>query len=565
MTQRALTAIGAFVLLVVLAAMTIEVAQELGPALFEPPRDNAALADVVSDLSRVLGVTMSMIVALCAIAIPLTANVYTPKLIEIFVADRTNRVVVAFYVLANAFVCWNLFVIQDVAPESARVRTFACLSMTMLGLLGIGPYIFYILRFLVPRSIVRNLETEVLETFAAAQAKDADEDDVADARAQALENIKYLGNIALRSVDRYDRDTAFEGLRALRAVFDAYETRKEQLPPSWFALREAELNALGPELGREVERKRAAIEVAVMLELSLVLPLALSRLPEVVAQIASLSRRFGVRTAERRDLGAREMVTLFFNTFLRTALQQRSSDAFYKFVYQYRRFAEEVLDLDSAHAERVAFFLDYYGHQAVRMGTGYLLNVVAYDLASLCDLAYRKQVPCRRALLDVFLALDRDRDGLVDMPGVVKAEIILAAKLETRGEAEATRAITTELKKVPAPRLEEAFAQIVAAHDENFWEIADRRRHLDHVEPEFRGAIEKLRTDLVGARPPGTATQRFLKATGGRLAERHGPALRSRRLDGGAPPPAIDLATGAPDVAEPPELREVRCDPSPPA
>jgi hypothetical protein len=563
-TQRALTAIGASLLFVLVAAITLELAQHMGPALFEPTREVPALADVVSDASRVLGVTMSMIVALCAIAIPLTANVYTPKLIEIFVADRTNRVVVAFYVLANAFVLWNLFVIQDVAPESARVRTFVCVAITLVGLLAIGPYIFYILRFLVPRSIVRNLESEVLETFVAAQARDADEDDVADAREKALENIKYLGNVALRSVDRYDRDTAFEGLRALRAVFDAYETRKEQLPPSWFKLREAELNALGPELGREVERKRAAIEVAVMLELSLVLPLAVTRLPEVVAQVASLSRRFGVRCAERRDLGAREMVTLFFNTFLRIALQHRSSDAFYKFVYQYRRFAEEVLDIDPAHAERVAFFLDYYGHQAVRMGTGYLLNVVAYDLASLCDLAYRKQVPCRRALLDVFLALDRDRDGLIDMPGVVKAEIILAAKLETRAEAEPVRAIVHELKKVAPARLEEAFAQIVCAHDENFWEIADRRRHLDHVEPEFRGAVEKLRTDLTGARAPGTATQRFLKATGGRLVERHGPALRTRRLDGPSAPPAVDLATGAPDVAEPPNIREVPCDPSPP-
>jgi hypothetical protein len=534
-TQRLLTFAAGFVVVSLLAAVAIELVPRIGPALFEPARPDAQLTDVVSDVSRVLGVVMSMIVALCAIAIPLTANVYTPKLIEIFVGDRTNRIVVAFYVLANAFALWNLFVLED-GTEYGRARTFVCLVVCLVALLGIGPYIFYILRFLIPRSIVMHLEEEVLEDFSYA-TKTTDEEDIAGSRAEALENVKYLGNIALRSVDRYDRDTAFEALRALRAVFDAYQTRKDQLPASWFDLREAELNAIGPELGREVEKKRAAVEVAILLELSLVLPLAIARLPEVVAQVASLTRRFGVRTAERRDLGAREMVTLFFNTFLRAALQNKSSDAFYKFVYQYRRFAEEILEVDSEHAQRVAFFLDYYGHQALRMGMGFLINVVAYDLAALCDLAYRKTSTCRGAILDTLLELDRDKDGLLQMPGVMKAQVILAAKLRTRGEVEPARLLIAELKKCPPEQLGEAFDQIVAAaQDENFWEIADRRRHLDHVEVEFRGAVEQLRTELLGERLPGTATQRFLKTDAPRRVERHGPALRTRR-QGETPPP----------------------------
>lgn len=556
-TQRLFTFAAGLAVVGLLAAVSLELIPRIGPALFEPAREGAQLTDVVSDVSRVLGVVMSMIVALCAIAIPLTANVYTPKLIEIFVGDRTNRIVVAFYVLANAFALWNLFVLED-GTAYARARTFVCLIVCLVALLGIGPYIFYILRFLIPRSIVMHLEEEVLEAFAYA-SKSTDEDVVADARAEALENVKYLGNIALRSVDRYDRDTAFEALRALRAVFDAYQTRKDHLPPSWFDLREAELNAIGPELGREVEKKRAAVEVAILLELSLVLPLAISRLPEVVAQVASLTRRFGVRTAERRDIGAREMVTLFFNTFLRAALQNKSSDAFYKFVYQYRRFAEEILEVDADHSQRVAFFLDYYGHQAVRMGMGYLINVVAYDLSALCDLAYRKASSCRGSILETLLELDRDTVGLLQMPGVMKAQVILAAKLRTRGEVDPARLLVAELKKVPAERLEEAFEQIVAAaHDENFWEIADRRRHLDHVEVEFRGAVEQLRTELLGGRAPGTATQRFLKtsAGGARGVERHGPALRARRQEAEPPPmfgrpPSSDRAPKV-DGAPPP-------------
>ena len=39
------------------------------------------------------------------------------------------------------------------------------------------------------------------------------------------------GLIVLRSVDRYDRDTVFEGLRALNDVFHTYQGRKAALPP----------------------------------------------------------------------------------------------------------------------------------------------------------------------------------------------------------------------------------------------------------------------------------------------------------------------------------------------
>lgn len=515
MGSRLLTLLATLFAFGLLAIVGFEAAASLGPVLLRPGAapDQDHVLRVMGDLSRVLGVALSVVVSLCALAIPLTANVYTPKLIEIFVSDRLNRAVIGYYVVANVFVLWNHFIVFETAhPETVRLRVFASLVLTLVGLAAIGPYIVYVLRFLVPRSIVRQLEREVVEDFAWAVAARHEDEEVVEARAEALENIKYLGNIALRSVDRYDRDTAFEALRALRAVFDAYHARKEHLPAEWFRLREAEILGLGPELGREVEKKRAALEVSILLELSLVLPLAMSRLPEVVAFIAALTRRFGVRCSEKNDAATRELVTLFFNTFLRGALQHKSSDAFYKFVYQYRRFAEEALDQDPDHAVRVAFFLDYYGHQAARMGMGYLLNVVAYDLAALTDLAWRKDSSRKDDLLTALVALDRDQAGLMEMPGVVKAQAILAAKLHTRGHVDAARRIKDELKKVSRPKLEEDFGQIVAAHEENFWEIADRRRHLDHVEPEFRPAVEAIRAELLGRRRdgPGERTQRFL-------------------------------------------------------
>lgn len=510
--RRALISIAAVLLCVMGAGGVLDLAIRVGPSLL---RVEGAAGDrmmAVPDMTRALGVVLSMLVSLTAIAVPLTANVYTPKLIELFVADRFNRVVFAYFVLANAFMIWNVFVLSnELDPEHARMRATACLTLTLIGLVMIVPYVLHVLRFLIPRTIVEGLEAEVMQQLAQACRIPKDSPRMGELRAQVLDDIQYMGKIALRSLDRYDRDTVLEALRALDDLFQHYQAKKQFLPGTWFRPTQGEIQSLGPELMREAHRLRATVEVAILLEHSLVLPLAVGRLPEVVASIASSARKFGVQATETKDKGVQEQVTLFFNTFLRAALQRRHSDSFYKFVYQYRRFAEEILERDPAHALRITFFLDYYGHQAVRSQMGYLINVVAYDLAELCMVAWEKGVTCRQELLRAVLHLDRDEVALMQLPGVVKAQLILAAKLLTRGEAAAAGEIEAELRKVPQEKLDEAFAQVVAATEENFWEIADRRRHLDHVEPQFRPAFERLRERLLGKRLLGARTRAFLR------------------------------------------------------
>lgn len=495
-------------------ALAIDLVPHIGPALSTPITTHEAIdlaGKVISDLNRMLGVTLSMLVALCALAIPLTANVYTPKLIEIFVNDTLNRVVLTGLVLANAIVLWNKWILAGPTPDGAQVRLMVCLGIGLLGVLTIGPYLLYVLRFLLPTTIIGRLERQVLADLDTGGHAASTAARVA-ADSAAIQNIKVLGNITLRSVERYDRETALQCLQALRNIFETYQAHKDLLPPSFLQEQRGSLLGLSPELAREVERLNAVIEVALLQELQLVLPLAMDRLPELVARVASIARHIGARTAERGDAGSHEMAILHFNTFLRHTLKNRHPDAFYKFVYQYRRLAEELLEIEPRLAWRVAFYLDYYGHQAVRMGMGYLINVVAYDMAAVCDLAYRMETEGRRELLDLFVRLDRDEAQLLDMPGVVKAQIILAARLRTRGLHEATDDVLTELRKVKTSRLEEAFSQIMRAHEENFWEIADRRRHLDHVEPEYRDAVEWLRRELLGQHVPGRETERFLRA-----------------------------------------------------
>ncbi len=453
-------------------------------------------SEILRDVSRLLGVGLSATVALCAIAIPLTANVYTPKLIDLFVADRGTRIVLSYFVLANVFVLWNKFVIESPGfSGDPRTRVLLCLLSGAAGALIIIPYTYYVLRFLVPANIVFRLGQRVVDGMERARGG-SDPEVIQEACAGAVQHVQFLGDIALRSVDRYDRETVDHVLRTFRSLFDHYIRVKPHLPDEWFRVDSGRMHGMGPEVAAAVERHRAVIEAALLGDLLRILPLAMERLPETVAVVASLSRHFAVESARQGDAGAREMTILYFNTFLRVALQARRNQAFYRFVYQYRLVAQALLELQPERAARVAFYLDYYGHQAARMGIPYLLNVVAYDLAEIVDQAYRMKVPNRAEILNLFISLDRDETSLAELGGVVKAHIILAAKMRAAGEKEVDRRLVRELAKIRRETVETAFQEVQEAREETFWEVADRRRHLDHVDASLRPAIDDLRVEV---------------------------------------------------------------------
>ena len=103
------------------------------------------------------------------------------------------------------------------SPPTRLGGRFLCLGLALVGVLAITPYFLYVLRFLVPRSIVVRLEREILfDLRRGSKTRTADE--LSEVLATTITNIQYLGKITLRSVERYDRDTASEGLQALKNV-----------------------------------------------------------------------------------------------------------------------------------------------------------------------------------------------------------------------------------------------------------------------------------------------------------------------------------------------------------
>src|SRR3984885_10808040 len=78
--------------------------------------NNAKLADILSPMARAYNNVLAMLIATIGLAIPLTANMHTPKLIEMFLRDRVNRYVLSFMAVGGAHV---LFVDYMIGPNFA--------------------------------------------------------------------------------------------------------------------------------------------------------------------------------------------------------------------------------------------------------------------------------------------------------------------------------------------------------------------------------------------------------------------------------------------------------------
>src|SRR4029453_6472959 len=83
--------------------------------------NNAKLVDVLSPMARAYNNVLAMLIGLIGLAIPLTANMHTPKLIEMFIRDPVNRWVLGFIACGAAHVLWVDYII---GPEFAPLWAF---------------------------------------------------------------------------------------------------------------------------------------------------------------------------------------------------------------------------------------------------------------------------------------------------------------------------------------------------------------------------------------------------------------------------------------------------------
>ena len=434
-------------------------------------------------LNRNLNQLMAVAFTTVAIAVPLTANIYSLKFLEFFIKDRVNAAVLTFVVFAglnNTAIAWAIK--DDFVPDTALLLSLVLVAFAVALLF---PYLYYIFRFLHPHTLLERLEAEItanLQTAAHNQSQ------AARYRKLVSEGIEHIANIAIRSVDRVDRNTAIECVLSLERVAHTYWTFKPQLPLTWFEADPGFFLGFGARAVKDFTATHIWTEMKVFSQLRQVMSAAVPRMHDLVSTIAKASRKLGLEETVSRDVALREMVVEYFNTFIRLAITRRDDRSVFTLFDQYRMLAESLNNTHPDLVQEIAYYFEYYGQVAREAGLSFLVSSIAHDLGMLVQIAFQSYAPNRQLLLERFL--NYDLKNKQPLPGVKKAHAILASYLMLNGHVEQVALIGDSFRGLDQAMIKLVRDELLQVTREKYWEVTERRVNVDYV-PD--GQREQLR------------------------------------------------------------------------
>jgi len=453
---------------------------------------------LINAFSRAGNQLVAVVFTTVSIAVPLTANMYSLKFLEFFLKDRVN----AGMLLLAATVALNTIVVQYATKEHfvPGLALHAHFGLLGLAFALLFPYLYYLFRFLHPNTLLERLKDEGLQHLSLAARRGTR---LAEHRQHVSESFEHIANIAVRSVDRLDRNTAIEAVHALEGLSEKYQLFKPRLPPEWFLAEKELFLSFSSRAVEEANASRSWVEMKLLSQLRQMLGSAVTRMHDVTSAVAKALRRFGLAAGSRADPKLRELTVEYFNTFIRRALNARDVRSVFTLFDQYRIFAEELMADDPELVLEIAYYFTYYGQVARDMQVGFVVDSVAHDLGALVREASEKASPAAGPLLDVFLGYDGRGSA-----GVRKAQAILGSYYLMKGDEAAAARVALRLRELEAAEIERLSAELMAVRREKYWEVNERRMNVEYVaEPqrsrlrEFLDTVSRGRARAVEAGP----------------------------------------------------------------
>ncbi len=452
--------------------------------------NNAKLVDMMSPMARAYNNVLAMLLATIGLAIPLTANMHTPKLIEMFLKDRINRWVLSFMAFGAAHVLWVEYMI---GPQFAPVWAISvAIFLAILGWAILLPYFFYVVRFVDPSRLVIRLRENTMQIVARVAERDLD---AYEAQPEVSTRISQLGTIIIKSLDRNDRDVAAEGTWAIKLMLDEYDKHKSRMPKEWFKVDRADFVGLSDEALEMLTENRTWFEMKCLQQIEHGFLRALHGANDTVSTFSDATRVIACRADDHHDEEALRLAIRFFNNYLREAIKVRNLRAVYDVFHQYRRLGRDLVDHPELLREIGRHFA-YYASMSRMYGMLFAPQLALFDLGYVTRRAYERASSAASDLLKTMLSLPhRTGNDLHSM--AVKAKLILGGFfVENRLNAEA-ELVRKNLRDVDGTNIERAAVELLAA-DRAFFEVTDRQLNLEYVPPERREPLKQFCDTLGG-------------------------------------------------------------------
>jgi hypothetical protein len=449
---------------------------------------NNKLVDILSPMARAYNNVLAMLIATIGLAIPLTANMHTPKLIEMFLRDRINQLVLFFMALGAANTLWVDYIIGPQFAPTWAIATAVCFALVGWALLL--PYFFYVVRFVDPSQLIVRLRDETERIVDRVCERHYDP---TTAQTDISRRLNQIGTIIIKSLDRNDRDVAAEGAWAIKVLYEHYGKLKSRMPKEWFAVDRADFVGLSDEALEMMSEARTWYEMKCLQQVEHGFLRALADANDTVSTFSDVTRVIAIRAEGNHDEPAIRLCIRFFNNYLREAIKARNLRAVYDVFHQYRRLGRELVDRPELLRDLGAHFA-YYGVMSRTYGMVFAPQLVLFDLGYVTRRAYERASPAAPDLLKIVLGMPH-RTGSDLHKMAVKAKLILGGFFVSRELADEARDVRENLADVDRAEIARCEQQLLAA-DKSFFEVTDRQLNLEFVPIERREPLKQFCASL---------------------------------------------------------------------
>ena len=453
---------------------------------YDPDTAQNALGNLAQVIAAVLGIVITVV----SIVVQLAATRYTPRVAEMFFRDRTNLLLLGFFIVAGIDAVWvSLSVSRWFVPQ---VSITATLVLVTLSVLLMVPYFAYVFDFLDPEKVVARIQEQALAS------SQSGEGDLGARQERVLQSIEQLTDVAMNAIAQRDKLIAQGAVDALKELAARYLSHKRAAEPAWFDIGERlrqnpDFVSMSPESVDDLARRAVWLEWKVLRQYQAIYNESLGELPDMNYLLAIDTRYIGEAALGVGDEQALRLVVKFFNTYLRSTLNERQIRVAYNVLNQYRLLGERMIGgPHDGFAIEVAGHFRYYGQLAHGLGLAFVTETCAYDLAALCEVAYERKAPSHDKALAALLDLDRkaETDEQETMlRGVRKAQAKLATYYLVNGNEPGARQIAQDMVEEPASRLRSIRDELLRVESKDFWEVIDRGTNFDYLDADRKRAL----------------------------------------------------------------------------
>lgn len=452
--------------------------------------DLETLQNALGNLAQTVAALLGILITVVAIVVQLAATRYTPRVTELFLRERTNFLVLGFFVASCVMAIWvSLSVGNGFLPKASVVASVVATSLCLLLMI---PYFVWVFDFLDPEKVVSRIQDDALE------AASMPIGNVEKAQTRVLDAVENLADIAVAAVGSQDKIISARAVDAMRQLMVSYIGTKTKLPPAWShpgeRVREnPDFVSMDPEALQDLVQDNLWLEWKVLRQYQAIYSEALKDNPDMNYLLAIDTRYLG-EAAIDNDLDAViELVLKFFNTYMRATLNKKQVRTAYNVMNQYRQLVEAIVR-SGRHGlvSEIAAYFRYYGQIANGLGLGFVTETIAYDLATLCELSHREESQVHDALLASLLELDREAESEAQeaaLRGVRKAQLRLATYYLLHGDEAAARRIHVDMKHERPERLVSIRNELMRIKSKDFWEVIDRGANFDYMNDERKAQL----------------------------------------------------------------------------